>query len=172
MKFIIYAVVSATSDKKSLHADSLARSCPHAGVLETLRRSPSLPKVLACSSSLSNTVDGSCDHGEITNIISSNIKSILNFSSDLHYCSNLYNRMNKSISSSDLSSMIITQETVPFHNCMKTGKHDGSSFMSNHFIYAKVGLSDPLSKLFMVMLRHGAIPDSFREHWLYFSSNS
>ena len=67
--------------------------------------------------------------------------------------------MNKSISPSDLSSMLITQETVlDAISQFKPGKNDGSNFMSNHFIHAKKVLSDPLSKLFTAMLRHGVIP--------------
>ena len=110
-------------------------------------------------SSLSDTVDGSCDHSEIANIFSSNVESILNSSSDPQSRSNLYNRVNKSISSSDLSSMFISPETVgDAISQLKPGKHDGSRFISNHFIHAKEVLSDPLSKLFTAMLRHGVIP--------------
>ena len=117
-----------------------------------------------CSSSLSDTVDGSCDHGEIANMFSSKLESILNSSQDPQSRSNLHNQMNKSISSTDLSSILISSETV--HDAisqLKSGKHDGSCFMSNHFIHAKEVLSDPLSKLFTAMLRHGVIPDSLRD---------
>ena len=35
--------------------------------------------------------------------------------------------------------------------------------MSNHFIYAKDALSEPLSLLFTAMLHHGIVPDSLRD---------
>ena len=46
---------------------------------------------------------------------------------------------------------------------LKSGKYDGSMFMSNHFIYAKDALSAPLSWLITAMLRHGIVPDSLRD---------
>ena len=46
---------------------------------------------------------------------------------------------------------------------LKSGKHDGSMFMSNPLIYAKDALSAPLSRLFTAMLRHGIVPDFLRD---------
>ena len=60
--------------------------------------------------------------------------------------------------------MSISQETVcDAFSQLKPGKHDGSSFMSNYFIHAKTALSDPLSKLFTAMLRHGIVPESLHD---------
>ena len=149
-----------------IRRENLADALVHSHPQEFWRQVKKITKSSkgVCSSSLSNTVDGSCDHGEIANIFSCNIKSILNSSPDQQSRSNLHNQMNKSISPSDLSSMLITQETVlDAISQLKPGKNDGSDFMSNHFIHAKEVLSDPLSKLFTAMLRHGVIPDSLRD---------
>ena len=114
--------------------------------------------------STANIVDGSCDNCEIANILSSKLKSILNSSSDSQSSRSLLERISNSVSSSDLSLMSISQETVcDAFAQLKPGKHDGSSLMSNHFIHAKTALSDPLSKLFTAMLRHGVVPESLRD---------
>ena len=85
----------------------------------------------------------------ISSIFSSKLKSLLNSCLDPQSCISLYDSIRESISPSDLSSILITQEIV--HDAMsqlKSGKYDGSMFMSNHFIYAKDALNAPLSRLF------------------------
>ena len=52
---------------------------------------------------------------------------------------------------------------MPCRSLSLASMHDGSMFMSNHFIYAKDALSAPLSRLFTAMLRHGIVPDFLRD---------
>ena len=63
--------------------------------------------------------------------------------------------------------MSVSQKTVcDAFSQLKPGKHDGLSFIyvhCDHFIRAKTALSDPLSKLFTAMLRHGIVPESLRD---------
>ena len=118
------------------------------------------------TSSTANMVDGCCDDGEISRIFSSKLKLLLNSCPDPQSRNSLYDSIRESISPSDLSSILITQEIV--RDAMsqlinKSGKHDGSMFMSNHFIYSKDALSAPLSRLFTAMLRHEITPDSLRD---------
>ena len=109
-------------------------------------------------------VDGCCDDGEISSIFSSKLKSLLNSCLDPQSRISLYDSIRESISPSDLSSILITQEIVcDAMSQLKSGKHDASMFMSNHFIYAKDALSAPLSRLFTAMLRHGIVPDFLRD---------
>ena len=76
----------------------------------------------------------------------------------------LYDSIRESIGPSDLSSIFISQEVVrDAISQLKSGKHDGSILMSNHFIYSKDALSAPLSWLFTAMLRHGIVPDTPRD---------
>ena len=46
---------------------------------------------------------------------------------------------------------------------VKAGKSDGSTLISNHFIYASSSLTEFLSKLFTAMLRHGYVPQCLRD---------
>ena len=46
---------------------------------------------------------------------------------------------------------------------IKAGKSDGSTLISNHFIYASSSLTEFLSKLFTAMLRHGYVPQCLRD---------
>ena len=106
-----------------------------------------------------NIVDGCCDDGTISNIFSSKLKTLLNSCTDTQPRNSLYDSIRESIGPSDLSSIFISQEVVrDAISQLKSGKHDGSILMSNHFIYAKDALSAPLSRLFTAMLRHGIVP--------------
>ena len=116
------------------------------------------------TSSTSNIVDGCCDDGAISNIFSSKLKTLLNSCSDTQPRNSLYDSIRESTGPSDLSSIFISQEVV--HDAisqLRSGKHDGSILMSNHFIYAKDALSAPLSRLFTAMLRHEIVPDTLRD---------
>ena len=113
------------------------------------------------TSSTANMVDDCCNDGEIPCIFSSKFKSLLNSCPDPQSRNSLYNSIRECVSPSDLSYIFITQEIVRDAMLqLKSGKHDGSMFMSDHFIYAKDALSAPLSLLFTAMLRHGIVPDS------------
>ena len=99
-----------------------------------------------------------CDLQYISNIFSSKLESLLNSSPESHSRNSLYSSINTSITSSELSSIFISEEIVrDALSQLKPGKRDGKNTMSNHFIYVK----EVLSKLFLAMLRHGIVPDSF-----------
>ena len=116
------------------------------------------------TSSTANIVDGCCDDGAISNIFSSKLKTLLNSCTDTQPRNSLYDSIRESSGPSDLSSIFISQEVVrDAISQLKSGKHDGSILMSNHFIYAKDALSAPLSQLFTPMLRHGIVPDTLRD---------
>ena len=69
-----------------------------------------------------------------------------------------------SLSSSDLASISVSPHTVSEAlSHLKSNKSDGTSLMSNHFIFASTSLVHLLSKLFTAMLRHGYVPKSLRD---------
>ena len=83
-----------------------------------------------------NVVDGSCAPAEISNLFSSKFESLLYSSPDSHSRDSLFNNLSESISTSDLSSISISEAIVyDAISQFKPGKHDGSTFLSNHFIH-------------------------------------
>ena len=71
------------------------------------------------NSSTANIVDGCCDDGEISNIFSSKLKSLLNFCPDPQSCNNLYSSTKEYISVLPISLLFSSLRrlfVMPYHN--------------------------------------------------------
>ena len=92
------------------------------------------------------------------------LSSLLNSHCDLESRTNLLSSIETSLSSDDLMSIHISPELVSMaFKRLKSGKSDRSDLFSDHFLFASSSLSDFLSKFFTTILRHGHIPESFRD---------
>ena len=94
------------------------------------------------------------------------MKNILNSASTFDTASrlDLLSSINSSLCTSDIASTSISSSVVSKAlSHLKSGKSDGTSLLSNHFIYASSVLSEPLSSLFTGMIRHGYVPTSLRD---------
>ena len=101
---------------------------------------------------------------EIANVLGSKLQGLLSSNNEDASFLTLHSNFKSSPSSNDLSSIIVSPNTVSealVH--LKLNKSDGTQLASNHFIYAATPLSKPLSKLFTAMLQHGYVPESLRD---------
>ena len=104
-------------------------------------------------------VNGLSDPEAISNKLSSKFSETLNtHSQDMFVESDLL------IHSSDVSAFVITEECVlkSFSN-LKSKISDSSNLDSNHFIKALPVITDFLSSLFTVLLRHGYLPACLKD---------
>ena len=98
---------------------------------------------------------------DIANAFGDKLHSLLNSDNSSHP---LLADIERSLSSSDLASISVSPHTVSEAlSHLRSNKSDGTSLMSNHFIFASTSLVHLLSKLFTAMLRHGYVPKSLRD---------
>ena len=107
-------------------------------------------------------VDGCSSDTDISNAFATKLQSLLNTRTS-HSRSELFAKVESSLSFSDLASTLVSNGTVSDAlSCIKAVKSDGSTLSSNHFIYASSSLTDFLAKLFTAMLWHGYVPYCLR----------
>ena len=138
----------------------IALSCvPHKDFWKQVRHISNSSKGL---NSTAPIVDGCSSDTDISNAFATKLKSLLNTdSSDSR--SELFAKVESSLSQSDLASTLVSSGTVSDAlSRIKADKSDGSTLSSNHFICASSSLSDYLAKLFTAMLWHGYVPHCLR----------
>ena len=102
----------------------------------------------------------SCD-ADIANVFSTKLQDLLNADNP---SKSSISDIGCSLSSSDLAATSVSPITVyEALSHLKTNKSDGTQLVSNHFICASACLTQPLSKFFTAMLRHGNVPKSLRD---------
>ena len=112
--------------------------------------------------SSSCSIDGHSGAESISRHFSSKLKGILT-SQDVNERNSLLSDLSLSLKSSDLQSVIISEECVndAFHH-LKCGKSDGSLLMSDHLIHALPMVRSSLAGLFTAIIRHGYMPAPIR----------
>ena len=109
-----------------------------------------------------HVIDGLTADDDISNMFSSKISSLLNSDLDQSTRNSFLQDLTDSISNSDLLNVEISSTVVlNALDQLKKGKSDGSSLLSDIFIFAKDILSNSLSQLFTAVVRHMAMFLSF-----------
>ena len=108
-------------------------------------------------------IDGTSGAGNISSLFSSKLRSILNLQ-DASDRDSLLSSLEKSLSSSEVESIFISEECViEAFSHLKCGKSDGTALISNHLIHSLPAISSVLSLLFTAILRHGYMPTHLRD---------
>ena len=111
-----------------------------------------------------SVIDGVANVEEISELFSSKLKDLLNSAIDSHTRSDLLSDVNSLLTHSDLASICISQSVVSTAlSHLKMGNSEGTALLSNHFICASTALTEFLSNLFTIMLRHGHMPNCLRD---------
>ena len=108
-------------------------------------------------------VDGVCGDTNIANLFAAKFSDTLNKHSSGSR-STLLSSVQSSLSATDLSSVCVSEELVAeaiFQ--LKPHKSDGYNVTSEHLKYASTVIAKPLSSLFTAILRHGYMPECFRD---------
>ena len=110
-------------------------------------------------SSASPVVDGICGNSNIANLFASK----LNKHSSTP-CSSLLSSVQLSLTASDIGSVCILEEHVAEAiSQLKPHKSDTSGITSEHLKYALSVVAYPLASLFTAIIRHGYMPECFRD---------
>ena len=109
-----------------------------------------------------SSVDGTSGAPHISQLFSAKIQGVLN----CHSCSqrdSLLSSLDSSLCSEDLAPFLVSERCVmDAFSHLKSGKGDGSTLVSNHWIHALPALCSPLASLFTAILRHGYMPEQLR----------
>ena len=104
-----------------------------------------------------------CGDTNIANLFAAKFSDTLNKHSSGSR-STLLSSVQSSLSAADLSSVFVSEELVSeaiFQ--LKPHKSDGYNVTSEHLKYASTVIAKPLSSLFTAILRHGYMPECFRD---------
>ena len=113
-------------------------------------------------SSASPVVDGICGNSNIANLFASRFNTSLNKHSSTP-CSSLLSSV-QSLTASDIGSVCILEEHVAEAiSQLKPHKSDISGITSEHLKYAMSVVAYPLASLFTAIIRHGYMPECFRD---------